>query len=293
MITLKKGEKMATFTNQAQLKYNDTVISSNIAVGEITEALSVAKSSLTGTYTAGDDITYVISLKNTGLTNITGITLTDDLGAYDYDGAALYPLTYNDGSAAAYLNGIQQPAPAAVSTGTSLVISGLSVPAGGSLLVIYEATPNAYAPVQAGGTITNTVNAASPDITSAVTADTTVTAESSAVLSVIKTIDPVPVAENGTLTYTITVQNAGNEEVMPTDNAVITDTLDPAITGLTASLNGTPLEIGTGYTYDEATGEFATTEGILSVPAATFTQNEDGTWTATPGTATLVITGTV
>ena len=30
-----------------------------------------------------------------------------------------------------------------------------------------------------------------------------------------------------------------------------------------------------------------------TVPAATYTQNADGTFTVTPGTATLVVTGTV
>ena len=284
---------MATFTNQTQLVYNDTVINSNIAVGEITEALTVAKSSLTGTYTPGSDITYVISLINTGSSAITGITLTDDLGAYDYNGTTLYPLTYNEGSAAAFLNGIQQPSPTVTATATSIVISGISVPAGGNIIIIYEATPNSYAPVQADGSITNTVTATSPDITAPVSADTTVTVASAPELSVIKSVEPVPVSENGTLTYTITVQNAGNEEVAATDNAVIRDTLDPAITGLTATLDGTLLVENTGYTYDETTGEFATLAGALSVPAATYVQNPDGTWTVTPGVTTLVITGTV
>lgn len=50
---------------------------------------------------------------------------------------------------------------------------------------------------------------------------------------------------------------------------------------------------GTNYTYNAATGVFTTLAGQITVPAATFTQNTDGTFTVTPGTATLVITGTV
>ena len=45
---------------------------------------------------------------------------------------------------------------------------------------------------------------------------------------------------------------------------------------------------GTGYTYDEATGQFATVPGVITVPAATFTQGADGAYTRTPGLATLV-----
>jgi len=50
---------------------------------------------------------------------------------------------------------------------------------------------------------------------------------------------------------------------------------------------------GTDYTYDETTGAFATVPGVITVPAATFTQNPDGTFNTTPGTSSLVVTGTV
>jgi hypothetical protein len=50
-----------------------------------------------------------------------------------------------------------------------------------------------------------------------------------------------------------------------------------------------PLE----YNYDEATGQFTTNAGQITVPAATYTQEVDGTWTVTPGTAVLTVTGTV
>ena len=47
------------------------------------------------------------------------------------------------------------------------------------------------------------------------------------------------------------------------------------------------------YTYDAATGAFATVAGKLTVPEATFTQNADGSWTVTPGQSVLTVTGTV
>ena len=72
---------MAQFTNQAQLSYNGSVINSNVAVGEILEVLSAAKTAVLGDYTRGDDVTYVISAVNAGATPITGLTVTDNLGA--------------------------------------------------------------------------------------------------------------------------------------------------------------------------------------------------------------------
>ena len=96
------------------------------------------------------------------------------------------------------------------------------------------------------------------------------------------------------MTYTFLIQNAGNEALVATDDAVITDTFDPILTDLTVTLNGAPLTEGTGYTYDQTTGRFATVPGVITVPAATFTQDPTtGEYTSTPGLATLTVTGTI
>ena len=48
------------------------------------------------------------------------------------------------------------------------------------------------------------------------------------------------------------------------------------------------------YTYDVATGAFATLPGQITVPAATYTQDPvTGAYTMNPGIATLVVTGTI
>lgn len=47
---------MAQFTNQARLSYNDTVIDSNIAVGEIREVLTASKTAVNSTYRADDRV---------------------------------------------------------------------------------------------------------------------------------------------------------------------------------------------------------------------------------------------
>ena len=63
---------------------------------------------------------------------------------------------------------------------------------------------------------------------------------------------------------------------------------------LTVRFNGVLWTEGTQYTYNAATGVFTTTAGALTVPAATFTQDPTtGVFTVDPGTAQLVITGTL
>ncbi|MBE7056443.1 MAG: hypothetical protein E7388_03265 [Ruminococcaceae bacterium] len=283
---------MALFTNQAQLSYNNSVVASNIAVGEILEVLSVTKTALSTSYSRDDTVTYVISLVNSGTLPVTGLTVTDDLGTYTSGGLTLTPLTYVNGSVRYFVDGVLQPAPA-VTSGNSLSFANITVPAGGNTIIIYEAEINSFAPLVAGSTIVNAVTAEGGGITP-ITATETVTAAVSPFLTITKAISPVPVTENGTLTYTFTIANYGNTPVLVTDDAIVTDTFNPILTNVTASFNGTTWVEGTNYTYDETTGLFATLPGQITVPAASYTQDPvTGNWITTPGTATLVVTGTV
>lgn len=77
------------------------------------------------------------------------------------------------------------------------------------------------------------------------------------------------------------------------EGAVITDTFEPTLTITGVTFNGAAWTSPEDYTYDAATGTFATVAGKLTVPEATFTQNADGSWTVTPGQSILTVTGTV
>ncbi len=283
---------MAQFTNQAQLSYNNFVTNSNTAVGEILEVLSATKSALRDSYAQNDRNTYIVSIVNSGTTPITGVSLSDNLGAYAFGTETRTPLTYVDGTARYYINGVQQPAPT-VMMGPPLVISNMNIPAGGNALVIYEADVNGFAPLDAGGVITNTATITATGMTP-VTADATVTVESEPYLSITKSISPVPVTENGTLTYTFLIQNTGNAPATAEDLAAVSDLFDPILENLTVTFNGVTWTDPTNYTYSEATGQFNTVPGQITVPAATFTQDPDqGNWVITPGVSTLVVTGTI
>ena len=108
------------FTNQAQLSYNDRTVNSNVAVGEVLDSFTITKSAVMGDYTAGDDVTYVLSIVNKGSSPVTGITVTDDLGGYTYGGQTLYPLDYVEDSVKYYVNGEFQPTAPAVTAGPPL-----------------------------------------------------------------------------------------------------------------------------------------------------------------------------
>ena len=283
---------MATFTNQATLTYNGNTVNSNTVTGNITEVLTLTKTALVNTYTTGDSVTYVLSLNNSGLTPITGATVTDNLGSYAFNTTTLTPLDYTANSLAYYINGALQPTPTITAT-SPLTVTGITVPAGGNAMLIYETTANAFAPLASGSTVTNEASATYAGLSAPVTAEETVTVTDEPVLGITKALNPVNVVENGTLTYTFTITNVGNTAADATDNVVITDTFNPILTGITVTLNGEILPT-TAYTYNETTGVFTITTGAITVPAETFSQDPvTGAWTAAPGVATLTVTGTV
>ena len=284
---------MAIFSNQATLTYNGSSTNSNIAYGEILDVLSATKTAVEGNYTPGEVVTYVVTLRNTGSTALTGITITDDLGGYTFEGTTVYPLTYEAGSATLFVNGVPQAAPA-VTAGPPLVVSGLTIPAGGDLVLVYQAQVNEFANPAAGGTIVNTVTVTGDGISTPITATETVTVAAAPNLTISKSISPAQVVDNDRVTYTFVIQNTGNEAVVATDNAAITDVFDPILTDLTVTFEGSTWTEGVQYTYDETTGLFTTLPGALPVPAATYTQDPTtGAYVLTPGTVTLTVIGTI
>ena len=277
---------MATFFNQATLTYNNNVINSNITTGEIQEVLTITKTAVQTNYAQGGEVTYVINIRNTG-------TLAyNDLGAYTFGTQTLVPLTYQDSTATLFLNGIPQAAPT-VTAGPSLTISGINIPAGGVATILYAATLNQFAPLGTDGAITNTATISGGGITP-ISDSETISAAQQANLTISKSLCPTVVTENGQITYTFVIQNTGNTPVVATDNAVITDTFDPVLSNLTVTFDGAPWTAPANYTYNPATGQFATNAGQITVPAATYTRDPvTGAVVIQPGVSTLTVTGTI
>jgi uncharacterized repeat protein (TIGR01451 family) len=283
---------MATFYNQATLSYNGNVVNSNITSGELLEVLSITKTAVSANYRAGGNVTYVISIVNSGTVPYAGLVVTDNLGAYPFGEQTLTPLTYVDGSVHYFINGVEQAAPL-VDAGPPLTISAVTIPAGGNATLVYEADVNSVAPLGVGGSIVNEVTLSGGSITP-VSATETVTPDGDPVLSISKSVSPAVVVDNGQITYTFIIQNQGNTEAIATDNVVITDTFDPILSDLAVTVNGAPFVAGTDYTYDPATGVFATLAGRITVPAATYEQDATtGVVITTPGVTVVTVTGTV
>ena len=283
---------MATFTNRATLSYGGRTVDSNTVTGTFLQTLSIIKTALSGTYAAGDTVTYVVTLSNAGATPLNGLTLTDNLGAFDFNGTTLYPLAPVAGAILYYVDGVLQPALTPVQT-QPLVLQGITVPAGGNAIIVYETEVTDVAALDVDAGITNTATVSGGGLLEPLSDSATVTTADAPLLTITKALSPVAVPENGTLTYTFVIQNFGNTAAVATDDVVVTDNFDPILENLTVTLDGTVLAEGTGYTYNAATGAFSSAPSVITVPAATFVRNADGTIAVTPGEAVLTVNGTI
>lgn len=284
---------MAIFTNQATLTYNGNVTNSNITTGEIIEVVSATKNALIDDYTPNDNIAYIISIVNSGNTPISGLTVTDNLGAYTFNSSTLVPLTYVENSVAYYVNGVLQTAPTVASI-SPLTFTGIDVPANSNAIIIYEAQTNQFAPLDVDGSITNQAVITGSGIGTPITVTDVINTEDVARLTITKTMSPTTVTENGQLTYTFVIQNSGNVPINATDDVILTDTFNPALQGITVKFNDVVWIEGVNYQYTPATGFFTSLNGQITVPAATYTQDPTtGAWITTPGVSVLTITGTV
>ena len=281
---------MAIFTNQARLTYNGQSVNSNVTTGEIIEVLSMSKVALDDSYRVGDTVVYAVSILNAGTTDFQGLTLLDDLGGYDFGGSTLYPLSYVDGSLKYYVNGVLQTTPA-LSAGPPLNISGITIPAGGNAMLLYEVEVGELAPLAQGTLITNTATLSGVGLTTPVLASAQIGADGSARLSITKSLSPSSVAENGRVTYTFVIENSGSQATVAADDLTLIDIFDPVLSDLTVTRDGAPF---TAYSYDQASGTFTTTPGSITVPGATFVQDPvSGQWQTDPGAVVLVVSGRV
>ena len=285
---------MATITNQARITYSygavNAAAASNIATATLTEPLTGSKTSLGSTYTAGDEITYILSLTNGSANAATDITVSDNLGRSTAGGVAYTPLSYV-GPAYLYINGVYTSELTPATIAGSLIFTLPSIPAGANAVIIYKAALTSEAPLTSGSTVTNTATFTSPTLGTAEKSNT-ITVENYARLNIVKSMSPNPVVGGGQLTYTFTVYNYGNDAAT---DVVLTDVFSPAPTDITVTVNGTAVS-AENYTYTGGTLTLpaAGSSYEITVPAATFTTDTTtGAVTASPGVTVVEVTGTI
>ena len=281
---------MAIITNQANLTYTygttTASVLSNVATAELTAALSAAKRVLDDAYRFNSDLTYILSFENGGSSAITNLPVLDNLGAFTPAGGTVpvQPLTYT-GPAALYIDGVFSSTltPALQDDGVLFTIP--EIPAGSNALLVYKATVNGFAELSPGSVIENTASIGTAD---PLTVSASVPVASYADVTITKEMAPDPVSAGDTMTVTFTIENRGNEAAT---DLVVTDDFPLALSDVSVTVNGAPT---TDFTFENNRLTLpAGTQTTLSVPAATFTQDETGAVSVTPGRLTVVMTGVI
>lgn len=180
--------------------------------------LSVIKTASPSPVLAGETITYTLQIENAGPSAAVNVNLADQLpgellnAEFSIDGGAAWmPFT-----GTIFLGNLQP---------------------GASIQILIRAVVAS----SAAGNISNTATVDSgtpdpnPDNNTSTVVTPIITPEPSADLSIVKTSAPNPVQPGGTLTYTLTVFNAGPNAA---ENVVITDNIPADLTNPEYSLDG-------------------------------------------------------
>jgi len=275
--------------NSATLTYNSGdntgSAASNVVSTSLLDSYSITavKNSANDSFRPSENITYLVTVTNTGTQPLTSVEITDDLG-----GGASTLLAYVANSALV-VDGSNVTAVTPTSTNPLVIPLVNTLQSGESVTVVYVAQVSA-AIADTVETITNTATASATQggagaiITSEPTS-VTITREDFAQIDIVKAVDKAVISSGDTLTYTFVIENSGN---IPATNVVITDTLPEgfAITSIESETDGVvTVYDATDYTVDaNNTLVLPVGEKTITVPA----RDESGN-----GVVTVTITGTV
>ena len=163
---------------------------------------------------SGDELTYIITYKNNGSMDATGVTITDKVPA---------KTTFKDADSGGALN----------ATTGAVEWKNLTIKAGESKTVSFKTTVNGLN----GDIIVNDTFAVQSDQTAVVSGGpaTSTKVVAKAILNIVKTADKAQVIAGQNLVYTLTYSNTGNADAA---DVVISDTLPANVTFVSASDNG-------------------------------------------------------
>lgn len=283
---------MNTFTNQATLNLNGTVITSNKVRGFVLDKVTVSKAVVKNTYQkVGDSIVYTIGINNKTNTDITNVIFKDNLGEYVYTtDIKVVPLTYSDGTLKFFENGILQPKrePTIADDGT-IVLDDITVPANGNVVISYETIVNSYAQLNAGGYIKNKAEFTGTNDVEA-EAEAIIYAEVSPDLRIQKELYPTILDDSEEqVTYRFVIENYGNMEVTPFSGLILSDTFNPALKIEQVTIGDRTATEDVDYTYED--GEFNTIAGKIVVGKASYQRDATGKVTVTPARTYVAISG--
>ncbi|MBR2578979.1 MAG: hypothetical protein IKE41_02435 [Clostridia bacterium] len=250
------------------------------------ESVSLSKSCLSDDYFFGDNITYIVDIKNNSDMPLFNIKIKENMGKpkSENNTDSHAPLKYT-GNFRYYLNGNLTELTEPKIYSDKIIFEIDLLPAFSSASIIYSAEITANAPIEVKSSITNS--------SSLIVASNGETLESSHTIKVkeiadIKTIKQTKNFYGGGLTYSIFIYNYGN---LPAKNVVIKDKLEHTSSNLTVKVGSKTLGIS-DYSVNSNDLQIPSygSKYSLSVPEAKFIEDKtSGKFTVVPGVVELSI----
>ena len=211
-----------TIVNEARVAFRDNVVGQDrTSVSQETRTpvnaaadLAITKSLDTAVPIAGRPVTFTIGVTNNGPQTATGVTVTDPIPAG--------------------LSGVTATSPGATCTVTGAVTCSVPDMAVGQSVQI-QVTGTLSPSDDPGSSLTNTATVSGtrtdPDLSNN-TASVTRTISAATDVSIVKAFSPSAPVAGQSVTYTLSVSNAGPSEAR---NVIVTDPLDPETTFISAT----------------------------------------------------------
>lgn len=282
---------MPQIQNQASLTYlygenSQGTALSNVATTNLEGPVTINKTALQESYRGGTQITYIVTITNSGDCAGTGYTLTDDLGTFTNGTCTSTPLNYV-GPAQLYIGGQFYGDLTPTLAQGSVTFDIPALPCNTSAMLIYVAEVNQCANLAVGASIDNTVTLTGGNLCEDLTDTNVLDVAVYADVDIIKSMTPNPFVSGGTLTYTFDLLNYGNTEAT---DIVLTDVFNPAPETIAVTVNGEVLSPAS-YSYVNGVLTIPATAGV-TIPAAEFVLN-NCCYATTAGQTEIVVTGVV
>jgi uncharacterized repeat protein (TIGR01451 family) len=222
--------------------------------------LTIKKSASASPYIPGTAVSYTIVVGNTGVSDAIGATVTDALPDGLSGAGFTWTCTASAGSAC-------------TASGSGDIADTVTVVTGGTLVYTVTGTVPSHVQGELGNTATiaPSGDAVDPGCRPSCSSTVTIDAQVHTALSITKTSAPARYVAGGTLTYTVTVRNAGPSDAV---GATVADSLPAVISGA-----------GFSWTCQPSSGSSCQKSGIGDI--------SDTVTVAADGSVVYTVTGTV
>ena len=250
------------------------------------ESVTLEKFCLSQNYFLGDNITYIIDIKNNSDVPLFNVKIKENMGKSktEIESNSYSPLKYS-GAFRYYINGETAAISEPKVYSDKIIFEIDALPALSNASIIYTAEITENAPLTEKSSITNTTSIIIPSTGKTLKSSHTTYVKE---IADIKTIKQIKSSCGGSVTYSVFIYNYGN---IPAKNVVIKDKIEHTYSSLNIKIDSKPIN-SSDYSLNSSDLQIPSygSKYSISVPEAKFIKDENFDKFATvPGIVEITI----